>query len=95
MAQRENGATQAFGRMLVRGMPKMLALLSTVGTAAMLWVGGQIILHGLHVYPAKVIRLSEGVLGWIVEATLCGLFGLALGAAIVWVHHKIMHRKAH
>jgi predicted DNA repair protein MutK len=79
----------------VRGMPKMLALLSTVGTAAMLWVGGQIILHGLHVHPAQALGLTDGALGWIVDAALSGVFGLALGAAIVWVHHKIVHRKAH
>ena len=95
MAQREHGGTQAFGRTLVRGMPKLLALLSTVGTAAMLWVGGQIILHGLHVYPAKAVGLTDGVLGWIADAALAGAFGLALGAAIVWMHHKIMHRKVH
>ena len=39
MAQRKNGGSQAIGRGLVRGMPKLLAVLSTVGTAAMLWVG--------------------------------------------------------
>jgi predicted DNA repair protein MutK len=95
MAQREHGGTQAIGRTLVRGMPKLLALLSTVGTAAMLWVGGQIILHGLHVYPAKAVGLTDGALGWITDAALSGVFGLALGAAIVWVHHKIMRRKGH
>ena len=95
MAQREHGGTQAIGRMLVRGMPKLLAFLSTVGTAAMLWVGGQIILHGLHVYPAKAVGLTDGALGWIADAALSGVFGLALGAVIVWMHHKIMHRNAH
>lgn len=95
MAQREHGGTQAIGRTLVLGMPKLLALLSTVGTAAMLWVGGQIILHGLHVYPAQAVGLTDGALGWIADAALSGVFGLALGAVIVWVHHKIMHRKAH
>jgi len=95
MAQREHGGTQAMGRTLVRGMPKLLALLSTVGTAAMLWVGGQIILHGLHVYPAKAVGLTDGAVGWIADAALSGVFGLALGAVIVWAHHKIKHRKAH
>jgi predicted DNA repair protein MutK len=95
MAQRGHGGTQAIGRALVRGMPKLLALLSTVGTAAMLWVGGQIILHGLHVYPAKAVGLTDGALGWIADAALSGVFGLALGAVIVWVHHKITHRKGH
>ena len=95
MAQRENGGSQAIGRFMVRGMPKLLAFLSTVGTAAMLWVGGQIIVHGFGIHPAELVGLHEGVLAWLVDAALCGLFGLALGAVIVWVHHKIAHRKAH
>lgn len=97
MAQRQNGSggTQAIGRALVHGMPKLLALLSTVGTAAMLWVGGQIILHGVHIHPAQYVGLTDGASGWIVDAALSGIFGLALGAVIVWVHHKIARRKGH
>jgi predicted DNA repair protein MutK len=95
MAKRGHGGTQALGRALVRGMPKLLALLSTVGTAAMLWVGGQIILHGLHVHPAQAVGLTDGVVGWAADAALSGVFGLTLGAVIVWVHHRIMRRKVH
>lgn len=94
MAQRENGGSQAVGRGLVKAMPKLLAFLSTVGTAAMLWVGGQIIVHGFGIHPAEFFGLHEGALAWIVDAALCGLFGFALGSVIVWVHHKIVHRKA-
>lgn len=95
MAKRRFGATRAIGRALVRGMPKLLAVLSTVGTAAMLWVGGQIIIHGFHVHPAEYVGLHEGALAWVVDATLCGVFGLALGAIIVWVHHKVAGAKGH
>lgn len=95
MAQRENGGTQAVGRALVRGMPKLLALLSTIGTAAMLWVGGQIILHGLHIYPGKLVGLTDGALGWLADAGLCGVFGLAIGAVIVGVHHKLLPATKH
>jgi uncharacterized protein len=94
MAKSERSGTKSFGCMLVRAMPKLLSLLSTVGTAAMLWVGGQIIVHGFGIHPAEFVGLHEGLLGWIVDAALCGLFGLALGAAIVWVHHKFVHKKA-
>jgi uncharacterized protein len=95
MAQRQNGGSQAIGRALVRGMPKLLAFLSVVGTAAMLWVGGQIILHGLHIYPGKLVGIEGGVLGWMVDAGICGVLGLAVGAVIVWVHHKVMPAKGH
>lgn len=94
MAQRENGATKAFGRALVQGMPKLLAFLSVVGTAAMLWVGGQIIVHGFGLHPAAWFGLHEGALAWIVDAALSGVAGLAIGSAIVPLHHMWAHRKA-
>jgi uncharacterized protein len=95
MAQRKLGATRAIGRAMVRGMPKLLTALSTIGTAAMLWVGGQIIIHGFHIHPAEYVGLHEGALAWFVDAALCGVFGLALGAIIVWVHHKVAGTKGH
>lgn len=95
MAQRENRGSQAVGRFLVRGMPKLLAFLSTVGTAAMLWVGGQIIVHGFGVHPAEFFGLHQGALAWIVDAGLSGIAGLAIGAVIVWVHHKVAGAKGH
>jgi predicted DNA repair protein MutK len=94
MAQRENGGSQAIGRALVKGMPKLLTALSTVGTAAMLWVGGQIVVHGFGFHPAEFFGLHEGALAWVVDAALCGIAGLAIGAAIVLVHHMIPKRKA-
>jgi len=95
MAHRDNGGSQAIGRGLVKAMPKLLAFLSTVGTAAMLWVGGQIIVHGFGIHPAEFVGLHEGALAWIVDAALCGLFGMALGALIVWAHHRIWPAKTH
>lgn len=95
MAQRENSGSQAIGRTLVKGMPKLLTALSTIGTAAMLWVGGQIIVHGFGVHPAEFFGLYEGALAWVVDATLSGIAGLAIGAVIVLVHHQIAKRKSH
>ncbi len=90
MARGKAATARAIGRGLVRGMPKLLTILSVVGTAAMLWVGGQIILHGLHIYPGKMIGLTTGVTGWLADAGLSGLCGFAIGAVIVWAHHAIM-----
>ncbi|MCS6986601.1 MAG: DUF808 domain-containing protein [Sphingomonadaceae bacterium] len=95
------------GRMLVAGMPRVLAGLSALGVAAMAWVGGGIVLHGLQtagplaVLPHAVHAWAQaaavgspavaGVVAWLVEAALAGLFGLALGGLLaVWVH--LWHR---
>jgi uncharacterized protein len=93
LARRENSAAQAFGRALVQGMPKLLSALSIIGTAAMLWVGGQIIVHGFHIHPAEWVGLHEGILAWLADATICGVIGLAIGAVIVGVHHMWAARK--
>ena len=93
MAKRQNGGAQALGRGLVLGMPKLLATLSIVGTAAMLWVGGQIIVHGFHIHPAEWFGLHEGALAWFTDAALCGAFGLMVGGIIVAIHHWWVARK--
>ena len=95
MAGKENGASQAIGRFLVQGMPKLLTALSTVGTAAMLWVGGQIVVHGFGIHPAEFLGLYEGALAWVADAAMSGVAGLAIGAVIVVVHHMVAKRKAH
>ncbi|MEM6709018.1 MAG: DUF808 family protein, partial [Pseudomonadota bacterium] len=100
--------TRRFGRGLVAGMPGFLKLLTIVGTAAMLWVGGAIILHALAelhleapehwVHEAAVLAGSaappvRGLVTWLVSATLSGLIGLALGAVLVRTLSLWTHRK--
>ncbi len=88
LATKPAAALQRVGRMLVLGMPKLLAALSTIGIAAMLWVGGQIILHGVGLHPAEWVGLHSGAAAWLVDAALSGLFGLALGGVIALLHHR-------
>lgn len=91
-------ATRTLGRILVTGMPAFLRGLSIVGTAAMIWVGGGIILHGLEEYgfggPAhgihdvavkagQAIPFASGLVQWLVEAAGSGIAGLLLGAALI------------
>jgi uncharacterized protein len=91
--------TQAIGRGLVTGMPRVLAVLSVVGTLAMLWVGGGIVLHGLahygfagpeHAFAAVgeaiggFVPLIGWFISWLVNAALAGVVGLALG----WVTER-------
>jgi len=89
---------QGLGRGLVLGMPPFLKLLSIVGTAAMVWVGGGIIVHGLETFGlgglARAIHhvaLAAGgmlppvgaAIVWIVEAAAAGVVGLALGGLLI------------
>ena len=48
LTQRASAGAQRLGRGLVRGMPMLLRFLSVVGVAAMLWVGGHILLVGME-----------------------------------------------
>lgn len=104
LAKERQGGIASFGRMLVRAMPGLLSFLSTVGMAAMLWVGGGIIVHGLEAFqldavPHAIHGISDavsgalgfapGVVAWIVTAALSGLFGLAIGFVIAITVHKI------
>jgi predicted DNA repair protein MutK len=93
LTARPNAFLQGLGRTLVLGMPKLLAGLSTIGIAAMLWVGGQIIVHGVNIHPAELLGLHGGALAWLVDAVLSGLFGLVLGVVIALLHHRWAARK--
>jgi predicted DNA repair protein MutK len=109
LAGRESGASQRVGRGLVKGMPKLLSVLSTVGIAAMLWVGGHILLVGVdelgwHALYDLVHHLEEGVAGvagiggllaWVVNTLASALIGLVVGAVIVAVLHVIPRRRKH
>lgn len=106
----ENGGegTKRLGRGLLVAMPKVLALLSSVGTVAMLWVGGGIILHGLHELgmhgPSDVahgiqhaVELATGalagVLGWLTYAVVSAIVGLILGGIVAFAVHLLPARK--
>jgi hypothetical protein len=93
LAQRKLGATRALGRALVKGMPKVLAALAFIGTAAMLWVGGQIVVHSLGAHPAKWLDLHHGFVAWLADVVICGLIGLALGALIAGALHLVKPAK--
>ncbi|MDP2356097.1 MAG: DUF808 domain-containing protein [Beijerinckiaceae bacterium] len=94
--------TRPLGRGLVIGMPYFLSLLSAVGVVAMAWVGGGILLHGLHEFglhaPGHVIEVvaasvaqmapgMAGVLNWIINAVAAALFGLGFGAVMIPIVH--------
>jgi predicted DNA repair protein MutK len=97
--------TRAIGHGIVKAMPGFMKLLMTVGTAAMLWVGGSIVLHGMDVLGfgqiygiihdiahnvAHSVQVAQGFLTWVVTASLDGLFGLALGMLLIPVTSKVI-----
>ena len=92
------GLTRALGRGIVRGMPGFMAILSAVGTAAMIWVGGSIVIHGLaqigfpwpehqidHIaeLAAHALPQAAGFVTWGVKAALDGIVGLILGLLLI------------
>ena len=104
-ANRSSGAVRALGRGLVIGMPIFLKILSVVGTAAMIWVGGGIIVHGLEGYglgavahaieeaaevAAHAVPAVTGAVGWLVTAAASGLVGLTIGAFLIPVVGKVI-----
>ena len=92
------GFGRAFGRGVVVSMPVFMQILSVVGTAAMTWVGGSIIVHGLYefgfAWPEHVVEVaahwaehalpsSAGVAGWLATAFVDFIFGIIVGALMI------------
>ncbi len=105
LAKSGSEAKRKFGEALVNSVPYLLTFLSFVGTIAMLWVGGGIIIHGTHeigwdwLYDiahgaeyaaAGALSAIEGLAGWTAYAAISAVIGLALGAVIVFVLHKVI-----
>jgi len=106
MARQPWSVVRVLGRGLVKGMPHFLTLLSAVGTAAMLWVGGGILLHGMEVLgpaalPQAVHELAlaaghalpgiAGLIEWLVQALASAVLGLLVGALLIpMVQHLIV-----
>ncbi len=104
LAKQSLAPVRMFGRGLVIGMPYFLSVLSAVGTAAMLWVGGGIIIHGLEEFgltglghtshglaaAAGAMLPLGGVLEWLAGAVFSAVFGLIVGGiAIVAMHYVV------
>ncbi len=110
LAQRSSAAVQAIGRGLVKGMPLVMSALSVIGTAAMVWVGGQIIVHGIEEFgftalphwihdtaeaASHAVPFAKGAVNWVMNAFFSGIVGLILGGAIALGLHAVKKPKAH
>jgi predicted DNA repair protein MutK len=104
LAQRSSGFSKRVGHAMVSSMPRVLSVISVVGTAAMLWVGGHIELVGLdelgwHAPYELVHHLEEdvhhavpaigGVLAWLTNTAASALLGLVIGALLVAIAHLL------
>ncbi|SLN10643.1 Inner membrane protein YedI [Pseudoruegeria aquimaris] len=92
------GLTRSLGRGIVKAMPTVMTVISVVGTAAMLWVGGSIIVHGLETFhigfpghqihdlavaAGSALPAIAGFAEWFVTAFLDGIFGLVIGFLLI------------
>lgn len=97
LARSSQGAMRALGRGIVLSMPVFLKLLSLVGMVAMLWVGGGILIHGLHElgvhapeeamhhaaeFVAGMVPALKSLLTWFVGAGIAGVLGVIVGALV-------------
>jgi uncharacterized protein len=109
LTEQSNGGVQAIGRGLVKGMPILMRILSVVGIAAMIWVGGGILVHGLEVFhmealphalhhaaesAAHAVPAAAGAVEWLVTAAGSGILGLIVGLVIVGVLHVVKRKSA-
>ena len=82
------------GNALVKGMPIVLDIIGVIGTAAMLWVGGHIVVKGLHEFgmdqPHEFIasvteKISNGALAWLADTGMSMVCGLVLGTVVATI----------
>ena len=100
MVKHANSVSRAVGRFLVRMVPGLLKLLSTIGTAAMLWVGGGILLHGVgdlgvEKFPHAIEGVAHaiaayfgpvaGIVEWVANAIAAAIVGAIVGGIIVLI----------
>ena len=90
------GPVDNVGRTIVRVMPHVFSVIGVVGTVAMLWVGGHLVIANLaevgvpvfhHILEVAehAVSAAGGFATWLVETLLSGIFGVVLGAVIAWI----------
>lgn len=101
LARSSRALVRVVARALVKGMPALLKGLSGVGTGAMLWVGGEIIVHGLahhglagpehliHDTAERAHAAAGGVAKWLATVALSAVVGLAVGVPLIPLTHKV------
>lgn len=90
------GPVDNLGRTIVRVMPHVFNVIGIVGTVAMLWVGGHLVIenladvgvpvfHHLLETAEHAVSAAGSFVTWLVETLLSGIFGIVLGAVVAWI----------
>ncbi len=95
-----SNALKSLGRGIVKAMPKFLKFLTIIGTTAMFWVGGGIIIHAIpflhHAFEHFIHDIHiGGFAGWLIQASISAAFGVIIGAILVpimSVGEKLYHK---
>ena len=104
LTTKDSAGSQRFGELLVKGMPAVLAAITFIGTIAMLWVGGHIMLQGAHDLgwhmPYDLVHVLEtpfagipvvgGFLAWLVNTLCSAVLGLAWGLIVMAILHPLL-----
>ena len=104
LATKDSAGSKRFGELLVKGMPAVLAAITFVGTIAMLWVGGHIMLQGaydlgwhapydlVHVLetPFAGIPAVGGFLAWLVNTLCSAILGIIWGSVVMAIVHPLL-----
>uniref|UniRef100_UPI0011B05C3E DUF808 family protein n=1 Tax=Arthrobacter sp. B1805 TaxID=2058892 RepID=UPI0011B05C3E len=104
LTTKDSAGSKRLGELLVKGMPAVLTVITLVGTIAMLWVGGHIMLQGaydlgwhapydlVHVleHPFAGVPVAGGFLAWLVNTLCSAVLGLAWGLLVMAIVHPLM-----
>jgi len=107
LTERRSPHVQRFGRGLVGAMPYVMRVISTTGIAAMIWVGGHLVLSGSYTLgwhapygfvhhledAAGTVAVVGGILSWLVDTVASALVGVLVGFVVIGVLRLIPRRK--
>lgn len=103
LMKREKASSRRIGKLLFNAMPRVLATIGVIGTLAMLWVGGHIVVVSAAdlgwTAPHQIIEnlahlgaslgAGAGFLSWTIETLASLLVGAFLGSLLVGAHHGL------
>lgn len=106
LATENDGFIASFGRGLIKLMPKLLSAISIIGTLAMAWVGGGLLVHNVatlgwhgpehliewisHPLVSLFPASAASIASGLSFAILSGLLGVAIGALLAPLVHKFV-----